>query len=130
MIIRCANCGQEHYTRPIVDAKEGVMIWQWRAVRVDGGPLLLKFLDLLSDRFRAQLTYEQLIEGLWPDPDRSPDYAYDNLRKYGHQARTRVLPRLGLEIVTAFAQGYTLRPITPEAPRCQQADQSKVLEFA
>lgn len=132
MIIRCANCGQEHYTRPIIDTEENLMIWQWRAVRLDGcyEPRLL---ERLSKSFCGHVCHGQLIEALWPDPDLEPDWVDSNLRQYIYRVRPKII-RLGLEIKATWSFGYELRPVQPvlslSARRFSPAEQTRCLEFA
>ena len=114
MIIRCANCGQEHYTRPIVDAKEGVMIWQWRAVRIQG-PVSLSMMAFLVANMRGTVSTQDIVAAVWPDPDDEPEIPENVICVTMSRLRPR-LKRLGLEIVTiCWNGGFYLRAIPPVA---------------
>lgn len=119
MAIRCANCGQEHYTRPIIDEDEGVMIWQWRAVRIQGY-VNLRLMSFLVANMEGTVSMGDIIDYVWPDPDEEPEIPENCVNVAMCRLRPR-LHRLDLEIVNICrVGGFYLRPIQVQDCRRDQ----------
>jgi DNA-binding response OmpR family regulator len=131
MNIRCVNCGQEHYTRPIVDLQEGVMIWQWRAIQLVG--VKAHMAAFMVENMGRPLTYDEMAEAMWGHPDRWPNQWQTSIRQQIFLLR-ECIAKLGLKIICRRQFGYEM--VTAESiaerlkHRLQPIARSEVLESA
>jgi len=59
---------------------------------------------------RRSVTKDQLVEALWPNPDKMPDYFYNIICIRIHQLRKVIRPG-GWDVINRYSMPYTLERI-------------------